>query len=282
MSQRFFSIGDIHGHFPRLNALLLKLRDEAGLNLNDDKLVFTGDYTDRNLYSKEVIQVIKELKEEFPDNVVVLMGNHEDFLLDYLHVSHDVSFGAGDRWCFEVNGGAQTYSSYVEHDTFTSWDAPRHLLVAMEEVGHYEFIKNMPLYYETDEYWFSHAPTPTPKYNRDLMVALTEKLRENDPSVNTQSLIEFYEKRPDNYLSLVKDHRDSLIWAYHGKVPGVSERAFAHDHGKLAICGHVTELGSSRIYPHIVYNDSGCAYPGGRLSAVELLGGEHVRTYWVS
>lgn len=42
------------------------------------RLVFLGDYIDRSFYSLEVLYLVFRLKKEFPDQVRVLAGNHED------------------------------------------------------------------------------------------------------------------------------------------------------------------------------------------------------------
>lgn len=66
-------VGDLHGDYNSLMALL-RLVD-----LDDDLLVFLGDYADRGPDGVEVIRTVAELRKEHPKNVIALMGNHEDF-----------------------------------------------------------------------------------------------------------------------------------------------------------------------------------------------------------
>lgn len=46
---RLITIPDIHGEFHKLQVLVRKLYQNWNLNLNSDKLIFTGDYVDRGL-----------------------------------------------------------------------------------------------------------------------------------------------------------------------------------------------------------------------------------------
>ncbi|MFQ6011790.1 MAG: metallophosphoesterase family protein, partial [Nitrososphaerales archaeon] len=41
------------------------------------KIVFLGDYGDRGLYSIQIYYILLRLKTLFPDNVILMRGNHE-------------------------------------------------------------------------------------------------------------------------------------------------------------------------------------------------------------
>jgi len=81
-------VGDIHGD---LNSLIYILENsgflERSLNGKDVFMIFLGDYGDRGPYSPEVYYVILKLKEQFPENVILMRGNHEgpDDLLAHPH-----------------------------------------------------------------------------------------------------------------------------------------------------------------------------------------------------
>ena len=53
---RLIAIGDIHGEIEKLNNLIKKLKIKS-----DDTIVFLGDYIDRGLYSKQVVDKLIEL-----------------------------------------------------------------------------------------------------------------------------------------------------------------------------------------------------------------------------
>lgn len=81
-------VGDVHGdleslkHILKNSGLIEKARkDEEYI------LVFLGDYGDRGSYSPEVYYVVLRLKKMFPENVVLMRGNHEgpEDLLAYPH-----------------------------------------------------------------------------------------------------------------------------------------------------------------------------------------------------
>lgn len=75
-----FAIGDIHGHLNyALNVLRgAKLINEEGHWIGGQKqLVFTGDYLDKGPYGLQTYRFIKRLKSEAPEQVHILLGNHE-------------------------------------------------------------------------------------------------------------------------------------------------------------------------------------------------------------
>ena len=69
--------GDIHGCHSVLQQLLEQVKPEPGR----DRLVFLGDLFDRGPDSREVFQDAQRLASAFGDDFVLLLGNHEDYLL---------------------------------------------------------------------------------------------------------------------------------------------------------------------------------------------------------
>jgi hypothetical protein len=72
-SGRVIFVGDTHGDLDATKRVVDKY-----LNA-DNKVVFLGDYADRGLDSAENINTLLELKLEHPDNLFLLMGNHEGY-----------------------------------------------------------------------------------------------------------------------------------------------------------------------------------------------------------
>ena len=64
-------IGDIHGNIHDL----LRILNEV--TVYNNQCVFLGDYVDRGSYSIDVLALLFALKLQYPDNVVLLRGNHE-------------------------------------------------------------------------------------------------------------------------------------------------------------------------------------------------------------
>lgn len=69
MSAKHYIIGDVHGEFDMLMALVAKLPKDA-------KLIFVGDLVSRGLKSKEVLAFVRE------HAFGVVQGNHETYILD--------------------------------------------------------------------------------------------------------------------------------------------------------------------------------------------------------
>jgi len=134
VEDRFFIIGDIHGHFSKLAELIQKISRDL---VDEDTLIFLGDYIDRGEYSYEVIEFLLTLKKRH--RVIFLKGNHEAMFLDYLS-------GKTDGSMYLLNGGKNTVKSYRKH--CGSLTVPPH---------HMEFFKNLKYYYEGEDFIAVHA-----------------------------------------------------------------------------------------------------------------------------
>jgi len=81
-------IGDLHGDLESLFRILKATsfieRVKKGENC---LLIFLGDYGDRGIHSPEVYYIVLKLKRAFPENVILMRGNHEgpDDLLAHPH-----------------------------------------------------------------------------------------------------------------------------------------------------------------------------------------------------
>ncbi|MDR3153130.1 MAG: serine/threonine protein phosphatase [Deltaproteobacteria bacterium] len=130
--RRIFAVGDIHGCCQKLEKLLDKLdwRPE-----NREELVFLGDYIDRGPDSFGVVEMVRSLKEDWPREVTVLKGNHEQMFVNFITGREDVSL--------RHNGTAFTMRSYDRNKSFP--------------VSHFRFFLNLELYRETETHIFVHA-----------------------------------------------------------------------------------------------------------------------------
>ena len=71
-------IGDLHGDLESLSLILERSQFlEKMQQSKDATLIFLGDYGDRGANSAEVYYVVLKLKLAFPEQVVLLRGNHE-------------------------------------------------------------------------------------------------------------------------------------------------------------------------------------------------------------
>lgn len=83
---RIAAIGDVHGCLDQLQQLLEHVKKHQ-----PEQYIFIGDYVDRGPQIKEVVQFIIDFQKQ--NNVITLMGNHEDMLLQGMHDHQtDVSY----------------------------------------------------------------------------------------------------------------------------------------------------------------------------------------------
>jgi len=97
-------VGDLHGdiqsliHILRNSGFLEKV--QAGVNAS---MIFLGDYGDRGIHSPEVYHVVLRLKKAFPENVLLMRGNHEG-PADLLAHPHDLPIYLHRKFGEEASG----------------------------------------------------------------------------------------------------------------------------------------------------------------------------------
>jgi serine/threonine protein phosphatase 1 len=154
-NHRLYCIGDIHGRLDLLQQAHQKIALDAA-DFNGIKiLVYLGDYIDRGMHSRQVIDCV--LENNFPGfEKVFLMGNHEQVLLLFLWGT-DASI-AHEWFSF---GGLSTLISYgVKLQGIpTSKDLAgiRSQLLEKLPASHIDFFERLALNYELGGYFFVHA-----------------------------------------------------------------------------------------------------------------------------
>ncbi len=130
--KKIFAVGDIHGSLDKLKKMLSRLEwsPESG-----DLLIFLGDYIDRGPESYEVVETLIELSQS-SENIVCLLGNHEQMFLDFIAGRLVPSLYA--------NGIAATVRDYTKDGREMN-------------AAHLKFLRGLSLFYETDGYLFVHA-----------------------------------------------------------------------------------------------------------------------------
>jgi serine/threonine protein phosphatase 1 len=105
-----FAIGDIHGCFDKLAALLTACETiRAGRRA---RFVFIGDYVDRGPDTRWVIDLLLDRQLQDRDRYICLRGNHEDMLLRASRQDRTDQ----DLVNWWANGGEQTLDSYGAND----------------------------------------------------------------------------------------------------------------------------------------------------------------------
>ena len=140
---RLIAIGDIHGCYDLLTNLV-----ELGIifNPSKDRLVFLGDYIDRGPRSREVVDYISGLRKRYPEQIVLLKGNHEEMAFNALADSQAEKTWSDAHMLWIINGGQATINSY------------RGIEKAREAL--LPFIRSLEYYSETETHIFVHGGIP--------------------------------------------------------------------------------------------------------------------------
>jgi serine/threonine protein phosphatase 1 len=153
---RIYAVGDIHGRLDLLTALTVTIVADAREGApSRRRIVYLGDYVDRGLWSREVIDHL--LAGPLPEfEAIHLLGNHESMMREFLDDT-----GVGPTWM--MNGGDRTLSSYGVAADDALW-APRsafeHLQAAFRARlprAHRKFLESLRLMHIEGDYAFVHA-----------------------------------------------------------------------------------------------------------------------------
>jgi serine/threonine protein phosphatase 1 len=132
---------------------ILPLRKSDG---GRDRLVFLGDYVDRRVLTHKTIDMLIGLKQDFPEQVFFLRGNHELMMLSAIKPNSTID--EYKLWMY--NGGSDTLAGYLmragsDHkDPFTF---QRNRICSIIPKEHIQFLSNLLPYYETDDFIFVHG-----------------------------------------------------------------------------------------------------------------------------
>jgi len=161
------AISDIHGHSKSLEEVLSLVDLSSDEN---NKLIFCGDYIDYGKDSCNVLYMIKELTEIYPNQVIAIMGNHEYMFLEFLNADDR------DIWNIEWLGADRDFST---SNTFISSLTKEKIDELKAKLGYHDYLfhvaklikkdilnnhiqlvkwlNNLPFYYEEDSQIFVHA-----------------------------------------------------------------------------------------------------------------------------
>lgn len=129
---RTIAIGDIHGCSTALESLIEAIGPQP-----DDLIVPLGDYVDRGVDSKGVLDYLIKLKDRC--QLVPILGNHDEMMLLAKSGRQDLQFWLN---C----GGDTALDSYGSSSQLTLIPA-----------AHFDFLRSCRPYFETDTHVFVHA-----------------------------------------------------------------------------------------------------------------------------
>ena len=147
---KHYVIGDVHGHYRTLLALVQKLPKDA-------RLVFVGDLVDRGPQSMEVVKFVRE------GGHLCVMGNHEELMIAHGQMLIDAYRNGGEislcnNWF--LNGGVHTARSYgivkLKEGKPAKVEAYEKALCSFQD--DLDWMESLPLYIELDAVHHSGLP----------------------------------------------------------------------------------------------------------------------------
>lgn len=132
---RIFCISDIHGNLKAFEDVL----QQVNFNAKQDCLYILGDMIDCGCESVPLLLRIKEMSEENPDNIRVLLGNHELLMLSTLIYNNSYA-----SYCWTANRGTETMEQFFR-------------LSAVQKLQLLQWLKGLPVSIETEDYIFTHS-----------------------------------------------------------------------------------------------------------------------------
>ena len=255
-------IADIHGEWDKLQAVLEKMRS-AGFDLADPEqtLVQLGDRNDRGDDSYKVIEWFKTQQIMFPGQVICLLGNHDRMMIDAAEGRSDLMY-----W----NGGYRTARSYmhvINNGTHhgNSYFA-RFFPSAMRASGHLDWLKTLPKYYETSEYFFSHAPIPKEEF-RTIPIGLD--FRQDEQTLTWSYIDERTERWVDPNLVPIEEDGNfygKYKTCVYGHIHGIR---YAPDPQVPAV--RTVVVPGPRVHGHAILMDTGAGcHPDGYVSCLRM------------
>lgn len=112
-----YSMSDIHGEISIFKETFDQLISRNLEKSSENKLILLGDYLDRKNRDTKILYYLKDLHEQFKNQLVILMGNHEFMFLE------DIETGT----------------------------------ILTDDKNIIDWLKSLPFYYETDTQIYVHA-----------------------------------------------------------------------------------------------------------------------------
>lgn len=220
-------IGDLHGDLKSLTVIFKQSGFLQKMNTTDNAiLVFLGDYGDRGEYSVEVYYIILRLKLLYPEQVILMRGNHEgpeDLAVSPHDLPWDFQTKFGEKW-IEVYSKIQDLWACLYNAVLVE---KRCLMV---HGGLPPNIKNM------EELAYAHETHPTQGFLEDLLWSDPNDLvkgycasprgagklfgenvtKEVLKRFNVNFLVRGHEPCPDGFKT---DHNDKILTLFSRKGP---------------------------------------------------------------
>ncbi|WP_045518796.1 metallophosphoesterase family protein [Neobacillus niacini] len=126
----YFVIGDVHGCYHTFKKMITK-----HWNKENEVLIQLGDIIDRGKNSPQMVQLARQLRENYPEQAIFLRGNHEFEIIDHFmnHPNHN--------WLRQC--GEETLRQYEAEGIDCQSDV--------------RWMSELPLFWENDHLFVCHA-----------------------------------------------------------------------------------------------------------------------------
>ncbi len=150
-----YAVGDIHGRQDLFHKMLDTINTEATSLGEKPRIVLLGDYIDRGPNSSGVLASLAELKRQKWCDLVVLLGNHEFFLVNFFMNSQ-----SGKEWL--EYGGLEFLRSYGlrpprDRDSAKEWDSLLRQFIRVVPKEHLRVLYEAVVSFVAGDYLFVHA-----------------------------------------------------------------------------------------------------------------------------
>jgi len=177
---RVYCVGDIHGRDDLLGQLAeLVEADIKASSTGHAVTVFLGDYVDRGLSSKQVVERLA--RSEWPTSMIALAGNHEDLLMAFLEDERVLA-----DW--RTLGGVETLYSYGIDVGLAR--AGRDFRAVQAAFGiqfpehHRKFLEQLKISTAIGDYFFCHAGirpgVPLDRQDRNDLLSIRDVFLSSD------------------------------------------------------------------------------------------------------
>lgn len=209
-----YAISDIHGRYDLMMSLVGACIDDAGKRHCEPRFNFLGDIIDRGPRSRQCLDAVKSVLEEYRGSVAV-MGNHERYALEVLGEDSPSDI-ALERWARA--GGAATLSSYSQ-DIEIAFD-----ILKQVRTDHVALMAGMVPFQRRGRFLLVHAGI-------DPLKPLDEQTVEDLTAIRSRFIDHV------GYLDCVVIHGHTTV----GDIPVVTENRVsidtaAHRSGRLTAC----------------------------------------------
>ncbi|MBR4026259.1 MAG: metallophosphoesterase [Lachnospiraceae bacterium] len=155
---KIYALSDIHGEYE----LLLENMKSIDLSNKENQVVFCGDYIDSGHKSCQTLLFIKEVQEKYPEQVIVLKGNHELLFFEWLEKEDSKEWFGGDRSRISIRSfltpeQMKKIEHLLEWNYFVSASKVAKKYVNKNYPDLLEWGKSLPYFYETEQQIFVHG-----------------------------------------------------------------------------------------------------------------------------